>query len=301
MPSTAVHYNAANGMPPNRFGAYQIEGPLGQGAVARVYRAQDRRGQPVALKVMLPAAASQAHLRACFQLEYRVLSRLRHRGISRVNDAGEVNGLPYIAMELINGETLEDFLLRNKTIGEAAAIGIVRQVADALDYLHANGYVHRDIKTSNIMLTRDGRAVLFDFGTVYDIENPPEHEMGIYGTPAFLAPEQIDPDRPVDGRADLYALGIVLYRMLAGQKPFYGARSEVLDAHLTQEPPPPSKHHWLSPELERIILKAIAKDPADRFQTGQEFIDALDGAPLEPEPAKPELGQRLFGWLRSGS
>jgi serine/threonine protein kinase len=301
MPSTAANYNAANGMPPNRFGAYQIEGPLGQGAVARVFRAKDRRGQEVALKVMLPAAASQAHLRSCFQLEYRVLSRLRHRGIARVYDSGEINGLPYMAMQLINGETLEDFLLRTKTIGEVAAIDIVRQIADALDYLHENGYVHRDIKTSNIMLTRDGRAVLFDFGTVYEIDNPPEHEMGIYGTPAFLAPEQIDPDQAVDGRADLYALGIVLYRMLSGQKPFYGARAEVLEAHLHQPPPPPSKHHWVSPEVEQVILKAIAKDPDERFQSGQALIDALTRAELEPAPPKPELGQRLFGWLRAGS
>ncbi len=300
MPSTTSSYSPGQ-LPANRFGSYQIEGVLGEGAVARVYRAKDSRGRTVALKVLTPAAAAQRHLRALFQLEYRTLTRLRHRGIIQVYDAGDVNGVPYLAMELVVGETLEDFLLRSKTIGEAAAIDIIRQIAQALDYLHEQGFVHRDIKTSNIMLTRDGRALLFDFGTVFEIGNPPEHEIGIYGTPAFLAPEQIVPDQPVDGRADLYALGIVLYRMLSGRKPFYGGRSEVLDAHVNEPPPPPSEFHWVSPELESIILKAIAKKPEDRFQTGQELVDALTSARLEPEPPKPELAQRLFGWLRAGS
>ena len=144
-----------------------------------------------------------------------------------------------------------------------------RQVAEALDYLHSQGYVHRDVKSSNILLGQGGRAVLFDFGTVYNIHNPTNNAQGIYGTPAFLAPEQIRAEETPDGRSDLYSLGIVLYLMVAGRKPFYGSREEVLNAHLRQQPPPPSEFRWVSPELEGVILKALAKKPAERFESGR--------------------------------
>ncbi|MCB0044816.1 MAG: serine/threonine protein kinase [Caldilineaceae bacterium] len=289
----------ADQQPANQFGPYQIEHAIGAGAVARVFQARDGQGATVALKVMLPAAAAQAQLRDLFRLEYRALARLRHPNIVRVYASGDINGLPYLAMELVEGETLETFLLRAKRLGEPAAIAIINQIADALDYLHQQGFIHRDIKPANIMLTPAGQAKLFDFGTVYETAAPPLQDMGIYGTPAFLAPEQIAQDRPVDGRTDLYALGILLYLMTAGRKPFYGGRSEVLDAHVNQPPPPPSEFQWVSPEIEAIILKAIAKDPAARFQTGRELIDALAEADLAAEPPRPELGRRLFGWLRA--
>ena len=288
----------------NRLGEYRLEAVLGQGAVAVVYRARRQGGRPVALKVLSRAAAAHAHIRRSFQREYRVLSRLSHRGIIRVYDAGEVNGLLYMALELLDGETLEELLARSKTIGEVAAIDIARQTANALDYLHDRGYVHRDVKPGNIMIARDGRAILFDFGTVYDMNNPAPDEQGVFGTPSFLAPEQAlaerDPEHapPLDGRADLYSLGVVLYRMVTGRKPFYGSRSEVLDAHLHQPPPKPSDFRWVSPALEAVILKALAKDPDDRYQSGAEFARALAQVELTPEPPKPEITQRIFGWLK---
>jgi serine/threonine protein kinase len=282
----------------NRFGPYQINGVLGQGAVAMAYAATSPQGQPRVLKVLMRPAAAQKLVRLGFQHEYRALSRLRHRNIVRAYETGEVDSYLYTSLERIDGETLDDYLLRAKKIGEAPAIGIVRQVASALNYLHEEGYVHRDLKPSNILMARDGRAVLFDFGTVLNLNNPPiEDTIGVYGTPAFLAPEQIN-NGPVDGRADLYALGIILYRMVAGHKPFYGGRSEVLDAHLNEMPPPPSEYAHVSPDLERVILKSIAKKPDDRYQTGNELIAALENVEPAPEPEKVELGQRirrLFG------
>lgn len=282
----------------SQVGRYRVLDPLGQGATAVVYLAQDMTGRRVALKVLNPMAASQPHMRLCFQLEYRTMARLRHPGILRVHDSGEANGRLFIAMELIEGGTLEQFLQRANAIGEVAAIDIARQVAEALDYLHSTGHVHRDVKTSNVLLGPAGRAVLFDFGTVYNIHEPADNAQGIYGTPAFLAPEQIEGEEPLDGRADLYSLGIVLYLMVAGRRPFYGSREEVLDAHLKQEPPPPSEFGWVSPELEQVILKALAKPREERFESGEAFALALRGVEVETETPKPRLATRLRSWLQ---
>lgn len=285
----------------SRFGPYRIESVLGQGAVAIVYAARNQAGNPVVLKVLTRPAAAQPTVRTGFQREYRTLSKLRHRNIVRAYDTGEVDGYFYMTLERIDGETMDGYLLRSKKVGESAAIGMVRQVASALDYLHAQGYVHRDVKPSNLLMARDGRVVLFDFGTVMDLHNPQEQDvMGVYGTPAFLAPEQVRNER-VDGRADLYALGIILYLMITGRKPFYGGRNEVLDAHLHTPPPPPSEFAHVSADLEGVILKLLAKNPDDRFQTGGELIAALENARLEPEPERTDVGQRLLRWLRSPS
>ncbi|MCY4089321.1 MAG: serine/threonine-protein kinase [Caldilineaceae bacterium] len=282
----------------SQVGRYRVLDPLGQGATAVVYLAQDMTGRRVALKVLNPMAASQPHMRLCFQLEYRTLAQLRHPGILRVHDSGEANGRLFIAMELVEGGTLEQFLQRANAIGEVAAIDIARQVAEALDYLHGTGHVHRDVKTSNVLLGPAGRAVLFDFGTVYNIHDPADNAQGIYGTPAFLAPEQIEGEEPLDGRADLYSLGIVLYLMIAGRRPFYGSREEVLEAHLKQEPPPPSEFGWVSPELEKVILKALAKPRDERFESGEAFALALRGVEVETETPKPRLATRLRSWLQ---
>lgn len=282
----------------SQLGRYRIVEPLGQGATAVVYRAQDLSGRQVAFKVLNPAAASQPHMRSCFQLEYQTLARIRHPGIVRVYESGEANGRLFIAMELVEGGTLEEFLARAKSIGEVAAIDIARQTAEALDFLHESGKIHRDVKTSNILLGPSGRAVLFDFGTVYDTVNPIDNNApGIYGTPAFLAPEQIRAEEEPDKRSDLYSLGIVLYLMVSGRRPFYGSREEVLEAHLSEKPPPPSAWGWVSPELEQIILRALAKDPEERFGSGGEFALALRGVEVETEQPKPRLATRLRAWL----
>ncbi len=292
---------------PDQVGDYVVESSLGEGAVAMVYRARRvddpaRRGPEghpptVALKVLKPEATKQPNVLACFQFEARVLSRLNHPGILRVYDAGMDDDRMYTAMELIDGVGFDSVLLAKKRLAEPLAIDLARQLAEALDYLHNHGYVHRDVKPGNLMLTSAGRVVLFDFGTVVRSNDGVAYEGGLYGTPAFLAPEQTVAGGKIDGRADLYALGIMLYLMVAGRKPFYGSRNEVLEAHLRTAPPPPSKYVRVTPELETIILKTIAKHPDDRFQTGAEIAQALAEV---PEPAPPSLGARLFGWLRMG-
>jgi len=217
----------------NKLGAYQIEAVLGQGAVAVVYRARSPQGRLVALKVLTDAAASQRHVRELFQNEYRIARRLNHPGVIRALDAGEIDGHPFMTMEVVAGKTLQEFVRRDKGLGEAPAMDVIRQIATALDYVHQQDVVHRDLKPTNIFITQDGRALLFDFGTALDLRNPPTvPDPGIYGTPGFLAPEQIQHGDQVDRRADLYSLGVVFYRLVAARRPFYGTRDDVLDAHL---------------------------------------------------------------------
>jgi serine/threonine-protein kinase len=285
--------------PLQQFGPYQIERKLGEGAVSVVYSARGQDGQQVALKVLSPAAASQPKIRRLFRQEYQILSRLRYPGIVPVFEYGEQEGRPYLAMALITGYTLEEFLATHKTIGEIAAITIAQQVATTLDFIHAQGIVHRDLKPANILIDQGRRALLFDFGAALDRQMPNQEEEGIYGTPSFLAPEQIHNNALIDGRADLYALGIILYRMVSGRRPFYGSRQEILDAHLQEIPPKPSKYGYVSAATEAVILKAIAKDPDQRFQTGSEFAIALEEAKNSASPLEnSSFPQRLLQWLR---
>jgi serine/threonine protein kinase len=285
--------------PQQQFGAYQIERKLGEGAVSIVYSARSQDGQQVALKVLSPAAASQPKIRRLFRQEYQILSRLRYPGIVPVYEYGEQEGRPYMAMALIMGHTLEEFLATHKTIGEMAAITITQQVATTLDFVHAQGIVHRDLKPANILLDQGRRAMLFDFGAALDRQTPAQEEEGIYGTPSFLAPEQIRNDAAIDGRADLYALGTILYRMVSGRRPFYGSRQEILDAHLQEIPPKPSMFGYVSAGTEAVILKAIAKDPDQRFQTGAEFAAALEEAKLSAPPLEnSSFPQRILQWFR---
>ncbi|MEZ4731698.1 MAG: serine/threonine-protein kinase [Caldilineaceae bacterium] len=202
----------------------------------------------------------------------------------------------FIAMDLVEGKTLQDFQSKDKGLGEAPAINLARQLASTLRLCaSAAGGASRS-QPSNIFVTQDGRALLFDFGAALDLRTAIEGEAsGIYGTPGFLAPEQIRNGNAVDGRADFYSLGVVFYRMITGRRPFYGTREDVLDAHLYTAPPPPSEFGYISPELEPVLLKLLAKDPVARYQTGAELLTALDGVHLEAPPERAP--QRLLRWL----
>jgi serine/threonine-protein kinase len=294
------------GQPPEqplkRLGPYQIEDVLGQGAAATVYRARRQDGSIVALKVLHRVAGSNALVREAFQREAKIMLKLNHPGIVRALDAGQIDGNFYMALAIVNGESIEALLIRQKKLGEAPAIDIGVQVANALDYLHRQQVVHRDIKPGNILLNERSRAILFDFGAAIDlgVEQPSAGQ--VYGTPAFLAPEQARGDNTIDGRADIYALGVTLYRMVAGRKPFYGSRNELLEAHLLSPPPPPSQFAYVSPALEAVILTAIAKEPDARYQSGAALVAALEAARIasaNDEPASQELPRRLLHWLRN--
>jgi serine/threonine protein kinase len=284
--------------PLRQLGPYQLDAVLGIGATAAVYRARRGDGQMLALKVLHQEAMNDAPVRQAFQREARLLLRLRHPGIITALDSGQFDGRFYLALALVDGPTLDEFLGQTKKVGEQVTIDVGVQVAAALHYLHEQNIVHRDIKPANILLQNQRRAILFDFGAALDRNTEQAIPGEVFGTPAFLAPEQARGDAEIDSRADIYGLGVTLYRMVTGRKPFYGSRLEVLEAQVLTPPPRPSSFGYVSPELEAAILRALAKNPAERFQSGAEMAAALEAARSAEPP--PELPRRLLGWLRGG-
>lgn len=284
-------------------GPYHVEAVLGSGGMAVVYHAHHTSGEPVALKVLFPPPGAAAEIRTRFEREAETAARLHHAGIVRVLDIGQAGDYAYLAMPLVDGQSLADRLAQAGPLDEAGAVDIAWQLADALDYAHRQGVVHRDVKPSNILLTADGRGLLTDFGVAQAFDAPALTRTGYtVGTPAYMAPEQASGEQPVDGRADLYALGIVLYQMVTGRTPFQGSTPQILHAHVYKPPPAPSTVASVSPALESVILRALAKDAAGRFQTGAAMAQAL--ARLDDEtgtqvvvPAPPPAASTRRGWL----
>ena len=293
-------YVVASGQLAGQFGRYLLTDSLGVGAVAEVYRARSPEGRMVALKILNESASLQPRIRQFLRNEYEIMTTLRMPGIVQAIDFGEVGNRPFLAMEIAEGQTLEEMLNRQKTLGESVAINLCKQLATTLNGIHERSIVHRDIKPGNIVITGDGRALLIDFGAAINRnKHVDDGKRAIFGTPAFLSPEHIRNSATVDGRADLYSLGVIFYRMLSGRRPFYGERDELLEAHLHQSPPPPSEFAHVSPALEQVVLRMLAKEPDARYQSGAEIVDALDHVELIPYVPPPSLGKRLFGWLRN--
>lgn len=262
-----------------RLGRYELRAELGRGGMARVYRALDTLLQrQVAIKVLAAQLSLDAEFVRRFDREATTAANLRHPAIVTIYDVGEQDGLHYIAMEFVNGRSLHAVLEERTTLGLGYAIGILDPVARALDYAHAQAAVHRDIKPHNILLDRDGRILLTDFGIAQTPDSDGERltRTGIFmGTPEYISPEQAEARR-VDGRSDLYALGVVAYEIITGRVPFSGATPQLIVAHAQLPPPPPtSVLAHLPSELDEVLARALAKRPERRFATGQELVDAL--------------------------
>ena len=259
---------------------YQIERELGQGGMATVFLAHDvRHRRKVAIKVLKPELALAVGPER-FLREIEIAAGLRHPHILPLHDSGEAAGYLYYVMPLVEGESLQDRLAREKQLPLDDAIRIAREVADALSYAHAHGVVHRDIKPANIML-ESGHAVVADFGIarlVGSAAAPSLTATGMsVGTPAYMSPEQAAGDSTIDGRSDLYSLACVLYEMLAGQPPFTGPNVEsVVRQHLGAEPRPISQlRPAVPPDVAMALQRALSKTPADRFNPVAQFADAL--------------------------
>jgi tRNA A-37 threonylcarbamoyl transferase component Bud32/tetratricopeptide (TPR) repeat protein len=267
---------------------YEVLGEVGRGGMATVYRARDRRmDRTVAVKVLHPQLAFLLGSER-FRREVSIVGALQHPNIVPVYESGDHDGLLFFTMPLVDGETLRGRLERETPVPLDEAFRIAEDVAQALDYAHGHGIVHRDIKPENILLS--GRcAMVADFGVARAITEAGEDRLtsaGIaVGTPAYMSPEQAAGGEHVDGRSDIYALGCVLYEMLSGEPPFTGPSAQAVLARQIQEPPRSLRvvRRTVSPALQQVVEKALAKLPADRYATAGAFVAALERARLSPE------------------
>ncbi len=275
-------------------GGYQIAERIGQGGMAEVYRAyQPQLERWVAVKILRPTEASDEEFLARFRREARAIAALRHPNILTVYDYGEEGGIAYIVMEYVAGGTLKARLSSRRLLEWPEAAMLVIPVGRALAYAHSQGIVHRDIKPANVLLARPDWPLLADFGLVKLLGR----QRGItrpgasIGTPAYFSPEQaIGED--VDHRSDIYGLGILLYELLTGRVPFEAdSPIEMLLRRLREPPPSPRRlNPRVSPQLEAVIMRALARDPQARYQTMEALVDDLlrvPGAGQVPVSSQP--------------
>jgi serine/threonine-protein kinase len=256
---------------------------IGRGGMAEVYSATSPKQRSVAIKVLRADLAAEEQFRKRFMREAEIVSGLEHPNIVRVLDFGDEKGAYYIVMELLSGPDLSHMLKQEKQLSLPQTVNLLSGIAHALDYAHQRGLVHRDIKPSNVMLdsaTTPARAVLTDFGIAKITDAHTKiTNTGMLGTFDYIAPEQIQASAEVDGRADVYALGVMTYQMLTGSLPFQRPNTgALLLAHLNA-PPPDAREtvHGLPRPSARAIQQAMAKKPEARFSTASEFIAALEG------------------------
>ena len=306
-------------------GRYRVERELGAGGMATVYLAHDvRHDREVAIKVLHPDLGAALGAER-FLGEIRTTARLQHPHVLPLLDSGEADGLLFYVMPYVAGETLRARLERERQLPIPEAVRIAREVASALDHAHRHGVIHRDIKPENILLA-DGQALVADFGIALAVQQAGGRRMtqtGLsLGTPQYMSPEQAMGEKSIDARSDVYALGCVLYEMLAGEPPFTGASVQAIVARLIAEEPRPLavQRRSIPGHVEAAALRALEKLPADRFATAAEFVAALDGTaatvttrtgPSRPV-ARPARGAMLalaglaaasaalaaWGWLR---
>jgi serine/threonine-protein kinase len=266
-------------------GTFRIQGPLAEGGMGVVYRALDEKlERPVALKVMKPDISQDPEFSERFTREAKSMAKVLHPALPVVFAFGEENGVAYMAIELVEGKTLHALIEQSGVLGFRRACGIAIHVLDGLAAVHEKGIIHRDVKPANVMVHRragSDRVKLLDFGLAKFFRGKHTGSLTdpsiLLGTPSYMAPEFIKGD-PFDHRADLYATGILLYEMLAGRPPFQHPKiHEVLRMQVRDEPDNLRTHRLDAPvALDGILGRALAKSPAERFQSAREFADALE-------------------------
>jgi tetratricopeptide (TPR) repeat protein len=285
---------------------YELQRELGGGGMSRLFLATDRSlRRPVVIKVLPPERTSTVSA-IRFQREIELAAQLQHPHILPVHAAGARDGILYYVMPYVPGESLRHRLIRERKLPVTDSLRILREVADALAYAHHLGVIHRDIKPENVLLAQ-GHALLADFGiararaevrSVPGADGPLTTSGVAMGTPGYMAPEQVTGDRGVDGRADVYALGVVAYEMLAGTPPFTGPTAHaIITAHLTKTPPEVrSVRDDVPRAVADAVRTALEKDPESRFRSAAEFRDALDRAELQTASRRaPSVAGRLVG------
>src|SRR5499425_1233151 len=263
-------------------GRYEIQGELGRGAMGVVYKAVDPViGRTVAVKTLRLSeegtGLSRQELLARFQTEARAAGLLTHPNIVVVFDAGEEDGLYYITMELVEGKSLQALLDDGQTFPLPRVLRLMEQTCNALQFAHERNVVHRDIKPANLMLTPDDTVKVTDFGTAKILQfGTVQQTAHVMGTPSYMSPEQVK-GRVVDGRSDIFSLGVMLYEMLTGEKPFPGQNITTVIYKIVNEEPtqPRDIDSSIHAGLNSVVMKALAKDPADRYQSCKEMLEDL--------------------------
>jgi len=287
---------------------YKVMGKLGSGAMAVVYKAKQLSlDRTVAVKVLPKKFVQKSDYVERFYKEGRLAAKMNHNNIVQAIDVGEVGGLYYFVMEYVEGKTLYDDLAKGKVFDEREAIDVIIQVAKALAHAHAQGLIHRDVKPKNIMINKDGVVKLADMGLARETSDikAAKHEQGkAFGTPYYIAPEQIRGEVDIDGRADIYSLGGTLFHMVAGRVPYEASTpSEVMKKHL-KEPlvPPDHINTALTTGISEVIEVMMAKDRKERYSTMQEVITDLEavreGRP--PLVARQKFNVEALGQLEEG-
>jgi eukaryotic-like serine/threonine-protein kinase len=286
-----------------KLGRYRIDSEIGRGGMGIVYAAEDLElGRRVALKVLPHAALGDDERRRRFLREARTAAKVSHPNLAAMFDVGEADGTVFLAMELVKGDSLRERVGKHG-MTPADAIAIAIQIAHGLGKAHASGVVHRDLKPENVMLDADGRVKIVDFGLAKLAAAADEkagadlstQEGKILGTPSYMAPEQAKGSR-VGPTADVFSLGVVLYEMLTGERPFAGASLvDVLVAVARDEAPRPSKRRpGIPSSVDAIVLRCLAKDPKDRFAEGYAVAHALEACTLH-KTRRPRLAYALAG------
>ena len=288
-------------------GRYQIRGVLGKGAMGLVYDGHDATlKRRVAIKTIQTRDLDEAtakHYEKRFRREVRAVARLNHPHIVQVYDFGTEGDHAYIVMEYIEGKELKDYLDAKEPFDLAAIFRLMGELLDALEFAHQAGVIHRDIKPANVMLDSAKRAKLTDFGVARITEGEPDADMtragALIGTPSYMSPEQIQGEA-IDRRADIFSAGVLFYQLLTGRKPFEGAGFPLAKKIVQDDPDPPSSLVQVPEAIDRVVARALAKQPDERYQSARAFAEALkrvrEGkAPEEPgeAPAKSATSSSL--------
>src|SRR6202451_2700538 len=284
---------------------YRIDALLGQGGMGRVYKAYDKElNRTVAIKVVRQGVMGEADALNRFKQELVLASKISHKNILRIHDLGEVDGMKFITMAYVEGQDLHQIIKANPKLPLERALKFATQLAGALAAAHAEDVVHRDLKPQNILLDKNDQVYIADFGLAksYAAGAVGMTQTGAFlGTPRYMSPEQVE-GKPTDGRSDLYAFGLILYEMVAGDVPFTGESTlKVMYQRLQERPKSPKSANPSIPTwLERVIMRCLEKDPEDRYQNAYEILADLQGGQSVSGLSRSTVS-RISGVSRSGS
>ncbi|MGH7778023.1 MAG: protein kinase domain-containing protein [Candidatus Dormibacterales bacterium] len=271
-----------------QLGRFTAESEIGRGAMGVVYRAQHPGLEvPVAIKVLAEAYSRDSSFRTRFKREAATIAALNHPGLVRVYDFDEDRGFLFIVMEYVEGRSLRSWLQERGGFPREQGLDLIQQLLSAVGVAHSHGVIHRDLKPENVLISTQGKTKILDFG-VSKLVGDAAHLTGtgsLVGTPAYMPPEQVKGE-PVDSRADVYALGVMFYEILHGTPPFMGSLASVLHSQVYDDPPPSDA---ISADLMGVMRKAMAKDPASRFETCEAFAGAVLAVPAQAPPVEETL------------